>query len=128
MIIPSLLSRGMRKERRGEGREREEGGERRREGGDRGRGRVRRDDLCLFFSGSERAKLEQEKQLFEEDCVREESKYHYMNCMSDVLDTQLFKGNLLLPPPLSSPLFPFSLHPPSLTHSLFIIQQMKSVS
>ena len=48
MIIPSLLSRGMRKERRGEGREREEGGERRREGGDRGRGRVRRDDLCLF--------------------------------------------------------------------------------
>jgi len=42
---------------------------------------------------SEIAKLEQEKQMFEEDCVREESKFHFMNSMAVILDAQIFKGN-----------------------------------
>lgn len=47
---------------------------------------------ALVNFGSEKAKLEQERELFEEDCIREESKFHYLNCMSCILDAQLLKG------------------------------------
>merc|ERR1712216_373295 len=35
---------------------------------------------------TERIKLEQETQAFQDDCVREESRYHYLQCMMQIAD------------------------------------------